>query len=91
MDFVTGLPLSNGHTVILTMVDRLSKAVHFVPLTKLPLAAEMGTLLVQHVFQLHGFPKDIVSDRAVCGSVEIILLRTWGGGESFLRVPPAVQ
>uniref|UniRef100_A0A8C5FL38 Gypsy retrotransposon integrase-like protein 1 n=1 Tax=Gadus morhua TaxID=8049 RepID=A0A8C5FL38_GADMO len=63
VDFVTGLPSSDGNTVILTIVDRFSKAVHFVPLSKLPSALETGNLLVLHVFRLHGIPQDIVSDR----------------------------
>ena len=63
MDFVTGLPPSNHFTTILTIVDRFSKAVHFVPLIKLPSASETAHLLVQHVIRLHGIPTDIVSDR----------------------------
>ncbi|KAK5927636.1 hypothetical protein CgunFtcFv8_012771 [Champsocephalus gunnari] len=63
MDFVTGLPPSEGNTVILTIVDRFSKAVHFVPLPKLPSALETATRITQHVFRLHGIPLDIVSDR----------------------------
>lgn len=34
VDFVTGLPLSEGNDTILTIVDRFSKAVHFFPLPK---------------------------------------------------------
>lgn len=63
LDFVTGLPLSQGNSVILTIVDRFSKAVHFVALPKLPTAQETADLLMLHVFRLHGIPKDIVSDR----------------------------
>ena len=63
VDFVTGLPPSDGNTVVLTIVDRFSKAVHFVPLSKLPSALETANLLVLHVFWLHGIPQDIVSDR----------------------------
>ncbi|KAL4007857.1 hypothetical protein ACER0C_001709 [Sarotherodon galilaeus] len=63
LDFVTGLPRSSGHSVILTIVDRFSKAAHFVPLPKLPSALETAHLLVVHVFRLHGIPRDIVSDR----------------------------
>ncbi|KAJ8332185.1 hypothetical protein SKAU_G00428350 [Synaphobranchus kaupii] len=63
VDFVTGLPLSEGNSVILTIVDRFSKAVHFVPLPKLPSALETAELLVSHVVRLHGIPSDIVSDR----------------------------
>lgn len=38
VDFVTHLPPSEGNTSILTIVNRLSKAVDFVPLVKLPSA-----------------------------------------------------
>uniref|UniRef100_A0A3P8R7J1 Gypsy retrotransposon integrase-like protein 1 n=1 Tax=Astatotilapia calliptera TaxID=8154 RepID=A0A3P8R7J1_ASTCA len=63
LDFVTGLPTSSGKCVILTVVDRFSKAAHFVPLAKLPSAAETAQALVTEVFRLHGIPLDIVSDR----------------------------
>lgn len=52
VDFVTGLPPSEGNTIILTVVDRFSKAVHFIPLPKLPSASETAQLLTQHVFRL---------------------------------------
>ncbi|XP_061833253.1 uncharacterized protein [Nerophis lumbriciformis] len=48
-DFITGLPPSNGNTTILTIIDRFSKAAHFIPLPKLPSSAETTELLVQHV------------------------------------------
>ena len=63
VDFVTGLPESEGNTTVLTIVDRFSKQVHYVPLPKLPTASETAKLLVLHVFRLHGIPSDIVSDR----------------------------
>ena len=63
LDFVTGLPNSHGNTVILTVVDRFSKSVHFIPLAKLPSSMETVRLLVHNVFGLHGIPLDIVSDR----------------------------
>uniref|UniRef100_A0AAQ6IR55 Gypsy retrotransposon integrase-like protein 1 n=1 Tax=Anabas testudineus TaxID=64144 RepID=A0AAQ6IR55_ANATE len=63
VDFVTGLPVSNGLNTVLTVVDRFSKMVHFIPLAGLPSAKETADLLVQHVFRLHGLPRDIVSDR----------------------------
>lgn len=63
VDFVTGLPPSAGNTTILTIVDRFSKAVHYLPLPKLPTATETANLLIQHVYRLHGIPSDIVSDR----------------------------
>uniref|UniRef100_A0A8C6UZW3 Gypsy retrotransposon integrase-like protein 1 n=5 Tax=Neogobius melanostomus TaxID=47308 RepID=A0A8C6UZW3_9GOBI len=81
LDFVTGLPSSNGNTVVLTIVDRFSKCAHFVPLPKLPSSRETADLLVEHVFRSHGIPSDIVSDRgpqftsqvwrAFCSALEI--------------------
>lgn len=63
LDFVTGLPLSNGHSAILTVVDRFSKMANFGALPKLPSAKETAELMLQHVFRLHGLPVDMVSDR----------------------------
>ena len=63
VDFVTGLPNSNGNTTILTIIDRFSKAAHFVALPALPSARGTADLLVPHVFCLHGIPSNIVSDR----------------------------
>uniref|UniRef100_A0A8C6L3L3 Gypsy retrotransposon integrase-like protein 1 n=1 Tax=Nothobranchius furzeri TaxID=105023 RepID=A0A8C6L3L3_NOTFU len=63
LDFVTGLPPSRGFNVILTVIDRFSKACHLIPLKTLPSSAETATLLVKHVFRLHGTPSEILSDR----------------------------
>ncbi|XP_064197194.1 uncharacterized protein LOC135257909 [Anguilla rostrata] len=60
---LVGIHGSGCNTVILTIVDRFSKAVHFVPLPKLPTARETADLLVAQVVRLHGIPADIVSDR----------------------------
>lgn len=48
--------LRGGHTSILMVVDRFSKAAQFVPLPKLPSATETGDLKVCHVFRLHFLP-----------------------------------
>uniref|UniRef100_A0A3B3HIS5 Integrase catalytic domain-containing protein n=1 Tax=Oryzias latipes TaxID=8090 RepID=A0A3B3HIS5_ORYLA len=63
MDFVTGLPPSNGNTVILTVIDRFSKMAHFIPLPQLPTATGTADIMVNHIFRHHGIPVDIVSDR----------------------------
>uniref|UniRef100_A0A3B3HAY6 Integrase catalytic domain-containing protein n=1 Tax=Oryzias latipes TaxID=8090 RepID=A0A3B3HAY6_ORYLA len=47
----------------MTVVDRFSKAAHFVALKKLPSAVETAALVVDHVFRLHGIPMEMVSDR----------------------------
>lgn len=63
MDFVTGLPVSEGNRVILVIVDRFSKSCRFIPLPKLPTAFETAKLVLHHVFRVFGLPQDIVSDR----------------------------
>lgn len=73
LDFITGLPLSQGNTVILVVVDRFSKAARFIPLPKLPSAKETAELIISHVFRVFGIPQDIVSDRG-----PQFLSRFWG-------------
>lgn len=63
IDFITDLPKSQGHTTILTIVDRFSKACRLIPLPKLPTALETAEILCNQVFRLYGLPEDIVSDR----------------------------
>ncbi|KAI2646204.1 Transposon Tf2-9 polyprotein [Labeo rohita] len=41
-----------GNTVVLTVVDRFSKAAHFIPLPKLPSAKETAVTVVDHVFSV---------------------------------------
>ncbi len=63
IDFITDLPNSNGHTTILTVIDRFSKVCRLIPLPKLPTALETAEHLCNQVFRFYGLPKDIVSDR----------------------------
>ena len=62
-DFITGLPESEGNTVILVVVNRFSKACGFIPLSKLPSALETAKLMFDHVFRVLRLPQDIVTDR----------------------------
>ncbi len=63
IDFITDLPNSDGHSTILTVVDRFSKACRLIPLPKLPTALETAELLCNQVFCFYGLPEDILSDR----------------------------
>jgi hypothetical protein len=63
MDFITGLPKSEGKSVIMVIVDRLTKYAHFCALSHPFKASTVATTFMETVQKLHGSPKIIVSDR----------------------------
>jgi hypothetical protein len=63
MDFITGLPKSKGKSVIMVIVDRLTKYAHFCALSHPFKASIVATAFMETVQKLHGSPKIIVSDR----------------------------
>lgn len=63
LDFITGLPVSNGYTVILVVVDRFSKGAHFGALPTNFTAYKVALLFLDLVCKHHGMPRSLVSDR----------------------------
>lgn len=63
MDFIEGLPPSQGKSTILVVVDRLTKYDHFLALAHPFTALTVATEYLQHNYKLHGLPHSIVSDR----------------------------
>lgn len=63
LDFIEGLPKSQRFEVILVVVDRLTKYVHFIPLSHPCIATKVASLYIHYIFKLHGMPASIVSDR----------------------------
>ena len=65
MDFVDSLPKSHGYEVILVVVDRLTKYVHFVALSYPYTVARVAAVFMRDIFKFHGMPQSIVCDRDV--------------------------
>jgi len=51
------------HDAVMTVVDSVSKKVHFVPTHIMVTAEGAARLFLHHVWKLHGLPKCVVSDR----------------------------
>ncbi|GJW38191.1 ty3-gypsy retrotransposon protein [Tanacetum coccineum] len=63
MDFITGLPKSQGYTVIYVVVDKLSKFAHFMALKHPYTATSVANALLSNVTSIYGIPEKIISDR----------------------------
>ena len=62
MDFITGFPKSEGKSVIIVVVDRLTKYAQFCASSRPFKAITVSTAFMETVQKLHGNPKIIVSD-----------------------------
>jgi len=63
IDFIVGLPKSDGYTKLWVIVDRFSKMAHFIPLRTKEHIKELALTFVKDIWLLHRLPKSIVSDR----------------------------
>ena len=62
IDFIEGLPKSEGKEVIMVVVDRLSKYVHFITFTHPFSTLQVAQVYLDNVYKLHGTPNSIMSD-----------------------------
>ena len=60
MDFVEGLPRSEGLNTILVVMDKLTKFSYFLGLAHPFTATEVARKLMDSVFKVHGLPQSIV-------------------------------
>ena len=63
MDFIIGLPKSEGKSVIMVVADRLTKYAHFCALSHPFKASIVANYFMEMVQKLHGTPNIIISDR----------------------------
>jgi hypothetical protein len=64
MGFITGLPITNKqHDSIMVVVDKLTKAAHFVPVKTTHTTTNIAEIYMREIGRLHGIPRKIVSDR----------------------------
>lgn len=63
MDFIEGLPVSEGANYILVVVDCFTKYPHFLPLRHPFTAASVSRFFIDNVVKVHGVPLTITSDR----------------------------
>lgn len=61
MDFIMGLPKSQGKDIVMVVVDRLSKSAHLVALHHSFIT--VASLFFDNILKLHGKPASIVCDR----------------------------
>ena len=63
MDFIDGLPPSEGKDKIFVVVDRLTKFAHFMAIKKIDTTKQIADIFCKNIYKLHVFPKVTISDR----------------------------
>ena len=63
VDFITKLPMSKGHDLILVVCDRFSKMSHFVVTTEKTMAEGLARLFRDNVWKLHRLLESVILDR----------------------------
>jgi transposase InsO family protein len=63
MDFIEWFPHVNRKSVILTVVDRFLKSIHFITLGHPYMATSVARAFFNTVVRFHGIPDSIVSDQ----------------------------
>jgi hypothetical protein len=64
IDFITKFPRTmKQHDSIMVVVDKLIKALHFIPVKLTHKVANIAKIYMRGISMLHGVPKAIVSDK----------------------------
>jgi len=62
VNFVIKLPKSSGHDAVMTVVDSISKRVHFIPMHTTVTVERATRLFFHYVWKLHSLLKYVVSN-----------------------------
>jgi len=63
MNFITGLPIVNVFSVIMVVIDKLTKYAHFLTLKADYSSKTVAEAFMSNIVKLHGMPRSIVLDR----------------------------
>jgi len=85
MEFIAGLPTSEGCNWVLVVVDRYSKYVTFIPAPKECSAEQVARLFFKYVVKYWILPRSIVSDWNTCftGRFQTELFKLMGSKFNF--------
>ena len=62
MDFIIGFPKDDNKSVIMVVVDRITKYAHFFALPHQFTPTMVTQVFIDQILKLHGMPTSIVSD-----------------------------
>jgi hypothetical protein len=66
IDFITKLPrTTRQHDSIMVVVDKLTKAAHFVPVKTTHTTTNIAEIYMKEIARLHGIPRTIVSEETL--------------------------
>jgi Integrase core domain len=63
MDFIGGLPKSEGKDVIMVIIDKLTKYYYLLSLSHPFKAVTVVEAFLETIYKLHGLPQGIITDR----------------------------
>ena len=63
MDFMEGLPRSEGKETIMVIVDRFTKYGYFITLAHPFIAEEVAKIFLDHIYKFHGLPATILTNK----------------------------